>query len=333
MKKLFCFLSFAAVLLTGCQQLDDMDTRLSDLDSRVTALENKLELLNKEVSLISELLSDKYFIQSVVSTDNPKGYKIVLVDRDGHTKEYQVYDGTDGQNGQDGASPAIGIRMDEDGYYYWTVNGSWLLVNGQKVRANGVDGRDGHDGVDGEDGQDGQDGRDGVDGEDGEDGQDGLTPQFKIEDGQWWVKLGDGDWEYAGVATAGASSLIASIDTQSKPGFVIFFLTDGSSFEVPVAASGDEKLRLVLDASAFSSVKAGESKSVSYEVVAPKGVSYSLDASAPDGWGVQITEPKNNKGTVTISVPAGRKTDGKVMFVLTGSEGSCYVQVVRVGVK
>ena len=46
MKKLICLLSFAAVLLTGCERLDEMDTRLSGLDSRVAALENKLELLN-----------------------------------------------------------------------------------------------------------------------------------------------------------------------------------------------------------------------------------------------------------------------------------------------
>ena len=344
MKKLICFLSLAALLFTGCERLNEMDTKLSELDSRVTTLENKLELLNKEVALISELLSDKYFIQSVVTTDNPQGYKIVLVDREGHTKEYQVYNGQDGQNGRDGETPAIGIRMDEDGYYYWTVNGSWLLVNGEKVRANGVDGKDGRDGVDGQDGEngqdgkdgvdgvDGQDGKDGVDGQDGQDGKDGLTPEFKIENGKWWVKLGDGEWEYAGEATTGVNSIIESIDTQSKEGVVIFHLTDGTSFEVPVSAGPEEKLRLVLDAAAFSSVKAGETKSAPYEVKAPAGVSYSLDSYEPDGWVVSITEPKDNKGTVSITVPAQRTTDGKVMFVLTGSEGSTFVQVIKVGV-
>ena len=344
MKKLICFLSLAALLLTGCERLDELDTRLSELDSRVTQLENKLELLNKEVSLISDLLSDKFFIQSVLTTEDPKGYKIVLVDGKGNTKEYAVYDGTDGQNGQDGEAPAIGIRMAEDGYYYWTLNGSWLLVDGQKVRANGVDGRDGRDGEDGvdgrdgqdgrdgEDGKDGQDGRDGEDGKDGVDGKDGLTPEFKIESGKWWVKLGDGEWVYAGEATTGVNSIIASIDTQSKPGVVIFHLTDGTSFEVPVASDQADKLRLVLDAAAFASIKAGETKSASYEVIVPKGVEYSLDSYEPEGWTVKITDPKNNKGTISITVPADRTTDGKVMFVLTGSDGSTFVQVVRIGV-
>ena len=50
-------------------------------------------------------------------------------------------DGLDGTNGKDGHTPVIGVRQDEDGVYYWTLNGEWLLdEEGNKIRVTGEDG-------------------------------------------------------------------------------------------------------------------------------------------------------------------------------------------------
>ena len=56
-----------------------------------------------------------------------------------------------GGSGSGGGSGIIGIKTwSEDGNSYWTLNGEWLLDdNGQKVRANGIDGKDGDDSSDG----------------------------------------------------------------------------------------------------------------------------------------------------------------------------------------
>ena len=107
--------------------------------------------------------------------------------------------GEDGADGKDGVTPVIGVAQDEDGIYYWTINGEWLLdENGNKVQAQGRDGADGQDGKDGADGEDGKDGADGQDGKDGEDG----------------------------------TSLFSSVDVDDD--YVTFTLPDGSSFQIPL---------------------------------------------------------------------------------------------------
>lgn len=46
-------------------------------------------------------------------------------------------DGVDGVNGKDGSTPRIGVKQ-ENGVYYWTVNGAFLLDEyGQKIPASG----------------------------------------------------------------------------------------------------------------------------------------------------------------------------------------------------
>ena len=53
--------------------------------------------------------------------------------------------GADGARGEDGYTPLIGVKKDKDGIYYWTLDGSWLVDNdGNKVRAQGLDGKDGY---------------------------------------------------------------------------------------------------------------------------------------------------------------------------------------------
>lgn len=76
------FFSAAIFLTCNCEQIEEFDAKLKDLDSRVTALETQLAQLNDQVSLVQKLLSENYFVQSVVKTDNPDGYKLVLVDNE-----------------------------------------------------------------------------------------------------------------------------------------------------------------------------------------------------------------------------------------------------------
>ena len=47
----------------------------------------------------------------------------------------------------------------------------------------------------------GKNGINGTNGSNGNDGNDGLTPEFKIEGGNWWVRYGSGEWQNVGKAT------------------------------------------------------------------------------------------------------------------------------------
>ncbi|MDE6862271.1 MAG: DUF4988 domain-containing protein, partial [Alistipes sp.] len=45
-----------------------------------------------------------------------------------------------GSDGQTGHTPVIGAAKDDDGAYYWTVDGEWLLDGeGNKIRASAAD--------------------------------------------------------------------------------------------------------------------------------------------------------------------------------------------------
>ena len=91
-------------------------------------------------------------------------------------------------DGKDGSTPVIGVKMDDDGIYYWTLNGEWLTdENGNKIKAVGTDGKDGANGANGENGTN---------------GKDGITPQLKIEEGYWFISYDNGaTWTQLGKAT------------------------------------------------------------------------------------------------------------------------------------
>jgi len=307
MKKLLFVMASLVLLFTGCTR--ELEGRLTEVEARLAKVEDQVKELNSQVSLIQQLISGKYFIQSATELTDGSGYKLVLVDKDGNTIEKTVLngkDGADGENGKDGVSPSVSIKKDTDGNYYWTLNGEWLLVNGQKVRASGIDGKD------------------------GENGKDAPLTQFKVENGKWYVKVGDGAWTYAGEAATEVVGPIAAIDA-SQPDVVLITLTDNTVLELPRGTFG-VKLQILLDDSVFQNMTAGQSQSAAYEVKVPASVTYTLDSYEPESWKVTISEPKDNKGIVTISVPSTGKS-AKVLLIANGSDGSSYAKVLHIEVE
>ena len=222
MKKLLLLFSAALTMLfTGCMQFDDtriwdaideLEDLFKDLDDRVEDLEEACEKMNTNIEALQTLVAALQANDTITSIapikqgDKIIGYTIsfsksepitIYHGNDGKdgTNGTDGKDGQDGENGKDGKdgyTPTIGVAQ-EDGVYYWTLDGEWLLDdNGNKIKAVGTDGKDGADGEDGKDGANGEDGKDGEngtngengkDGEDGADGKDGITPQLEIRDG------------------------------------------------------------------------------------------------------------------------------------------------------
>ena len=95
-------------------------------------------------------LEDGLYITDVKNVSD--GYRIEFSDGETITIRHgrDGEDGTPGTDGQDGYTPVIGVRMDTDGIYYWTLDGEWLLDDqGNKMRVTGENGKDGADGEDG----------------------------------------------------------------------------------------------------------------------------------------------------------------------------------------
>ena len=228
MKRLF--FALLAIMALSCSKFDDSEIwdKLNNHESRIAELEMLCKEMNAEIiklqTLVTALESNDYIV-----TASP------LVTGDGYTfvfksgKSVVVYNGKDGTNGTNGITPQIGVKQDADGYYYWTVNGEWLIVDGNKVRASATDGTNGKNGTD------------------------GVTPKFKIEDGYWYVSYDNGvSWEKLGKAEgdsglngANGDSFFKSVDI--KDGYVVFVLNDGLDTVIKIPLQKGEQLVVTLD--------------------------------------------------------------------------------------
>lgn len=258
MKKTLIIIYVAAISLISCSRFDDIAlwNKSMDMDTRLSTLEELSMQMNTNISslqtLVTALQENDYItsVSPVYKGSEVIGYSITFTKSPSITI-YHGQDGKDGENGadgKDGYTPQIGIRQDSDGHYYWTLDGNWLLDNsGKKIKAEG---KDGADGKDGQNGTDGKDGKDGADGSDGRDGKDGITPQFKIENGDWYVSTDNGQtWENIGRATgengtdgkdgSNGDSLFKSVDS-SNPDYVIITLSDGSQIKIPTWKAFEE---------------------------------------------------------------------------------------------
>lgn len=221
MKKIFKIMMVVAAILLGCGEYDDsaIKSDITDLKSRVSVLEQQCRNINENLSSLQTIVAAVQKQDGIVSvTDLPDnaGYAVLF------TSGKTIYlrngaNGADGKNGTDGYTPKISVKLDSDGVYYWTLDGKWLIVDGQKVKATGTDGKDGADG------------KDGVDGKDGIDGKDGRTPQLKIEeDGFWYISYDNGaTWSKLGKAVGdngkdGADGQDGKDGTDGKDGDVFF---------------------------------------------------------------------------------------------------------------
>lgn len=235
-----CF-ALCVLLFAGCTQYDDsaLSNRIDNLESRVEALEELCEMMNTNISslqsLVAAMQQNDYITSVTPITDDGKtiGYRIEFAKGE-PIIIYHGEDGKDGANGADGKDasdlvPEIGIRVDDDGIYYWTLDGEWLLDdNGNKIPAQGRDGEDGENG------------------ESGKNGENGITPLLKIEDDYWYISYDEGaSWTLLGKATGedgedgkdatNNNNSIFKAVTQDEL-YVYIELTDGTIFTLPKKA-------------------------------------------------------------------------------------------------
>ena len=247
-------------MIFGCNKFDDSHLwdSINSLNNRVERLETICDKMNANISslqTIVQALQTNDGVKSVTSLPNGEGYTINFVSG----KSINIYngrngtngaDGKDGQDGKNGVTPVISVKKDIDGIYYWTVNGEWLIVDGNKVKAVGTDGANGENSTDGKDGGDGEDG---IDGENGSDGKDGITPKFKIEDGYWYISYDNElSWKQLGKAT-GDNGLNGS-DGESffkgvsiENGYVCFILNDAESTVIKLPFVSETELSISIE--------------------------------------------------------------------------------------
>ena len=307
-----------------------LKSEVDELENRVSKLETLCQQMNSNISALQTIvqaLEGQDYITSVTPVESEGktiGYKISFF-KNGDITIYNGQDGkdgadgkdgTNGKDGKDGSTPVISIKQGEDGNYYWTLNGEWLLdEQGNRIRANGKDGANGTDGADG---------TDGTDGADGANGTDGVTPKLKIEDGFWYVSYDNGEsWNRLGAATSGNGDPLFTNVTYDDY-FLHLTLNDGTELAVPMKS----KTELVLSIENGEAViAAGETIAIDYEI-RNAGENARISASSDGYYAVQLKRTDAVSGTIFVKAPA-TYVDGFINIILDDGCGYTSLHIIN----
>lgn len=205
------------------QELEDTHAKLEALQRLVSEANDNLESLEN----LLKALDDTHTILPASFVETEDGYEVSFQDG----RKVFIHYGKDGKT-----LVPIGV-LDEDGIYYWTVDGEWLLdADGNKMRASASV------------------------------GEDGIAPVIKVEDGFWWISS-DGGKTFEKLRSCDQMDGVGVFKEviMDDPAKVILVLWDGTRLEIPrfvnfrMSFSGP-----VLDTMA---VKAGEALSIPYELI------------------------------------------------------------------
>ena len=181
---------------------NETNTNLSALQTIVTALQN-----NDYITSVDPLTEDGKVV----------GYTIKFA----KSNPIVIYNGKDGTDGVDGNTPIIGVKKDTDDIYYWTLDGEFIVVDGQKIKAQGTDGNNGVD------------------------GSDGVTPKLEIRESYWWISYDNGtNWTQLGKATGEDGKDADSIKITQDENNVYFELVDGTI--ITISKTGSQSSNIII---------------------------------------------------------------------------------------
>ena len=299
-------IALVTAAVSACSMYDDTEIRdrLDGIDDKIASLEETVKGINSDIDALRQIVNA---LQQNVTIDRVEA----------GTDGYVIYfsDGTTAviTNGKDGANaPVISVAKDEtDGLWYWTIDGEWLVVDGQRIRAQGIDG------------------------EDGKPGEDAIAPQVRINsDTRMWEISVDGGltWESTGVIAegqdgTGGSGIIVDVDYTSDAYNVIFTLADGTQISVPKTISVEFDIE-GLSPDGVESIAYGKSKT--YNVRISGMLNYIVNK--PDGWRVSLSMAEDT--TLTVTAPAKdnayAETEGIVGIQLQSVTGEMSMVTVQV---
>lgn len=294
--KSLLFTIASIILFVACDKYDD-----SALVARMNKAEADIQELQTLVSQINSTLSGLATTVDALKAQDRIVSVTELADKSGWVVEFSqtgkitIYNGkngidgkdgkdgtngTDGTNGQDGKTPTIGVKLDADGNYYWTVNGDYLLdENGNKIAATAHV----------------------------------ATPQLRINNGNFEISYNGGvTWEVIG--EAGNTGAVVFSKVEDDGDAVTFTLGDGTTIVIPKAGA------FVISMNTDVIISAGETVNVSYTICSAddatmvdafgtKGFEAEVTASSVSSGVVRITAPNPmTKGKVYVIAVKGDGT-------------------------
>ena len=279
MRKLFLSMLAVASVCCACGDLKD---RVDVLEQKVSALESKV---NQNVNSINALVDAAKKAVTITKVETlTDGYKIYFSDGTISTISNGANgtDGKDGVDGKDAVAPVIGIK-EEEGVYYWTIDGEFVLNNGQKVPVTG---------------------------------KDGLTPQFKIQDGKWYVSFDGNTWNAVPVTGTEKPELVMS-ETDDEYVFTLGETT------IRIAKEHAFMIKVTSD---VQKVTPGEVVSFGYTVTGADATTHVIIEA--NGVEAQLDEEKS---LVTVTVPSVIEDNSYVMVkAIRNSDGKYSAQYITI---
>ena len=196
------------------EDLYEINNEIDKINQRIDSLCNAVNTNIASLQTIIDVMQDNDYVDSItpiVEGGETVGYEIVFT-QSGSVKIYH------GKKGETGHTPIVGVQQAEDGRWYWTIDGEWLLDGeGDKVLAEAIDGID------------------------GEKGEEGITPKLEVRDNYWYISYDNGaTWVQLGKATGengkDGDSMFKSISYNED--YVELVLADGKTvIKIPTWAS------------------------------------------------------------------------------------------------
>lgn len=328
MKKSIWTVLFAVLitlLTAGCDmqaELSVLQGKVDQLDKRVSTLEDAVAKINTEtipsLQNLVNALNKKLTIVSIVEGDGE--YTITFSDgttaviRDGKDGIDGIdgIDGVDGVDGNDGETPVISIALDEDGIYYWTVNGAWLLDNdGNKVPVTSQ----------------GPQGEQGPEGPEGPEGPQGVTPLFGTSsEHKLIVSYDNGEtWHPVGLSIIDGSAFTSAYIDEEKSTEDYIVLVVGET-EVQIPREKTFALKIDYDGDLNSvGINGGNTLALPFYV---EGVSAEDDVtvdvlSATAGLNARIA------GSFILITADEDVNSGKVFVFADNNKGKTNIKVIR----
>ena len=306
------------------EDIDDIRKELQEQDERLTSLEEWKESVETSISSLQtliEALEDKDYVTGVTPLADESGYEITFL----QSGTITIYHG---EKGDTGATPAISVRQDTDGKYYWTLDGEWLLDGTSKIPVTGDKGDDGltpsigtngnwwvgttDTGIpaQGSTGDDGETPYIGTNGNwwvgttdtgvqaQGEPGVSAIAPRVQINatTNEWEISTDGGQtWTSTGVKATGdkgddGDSFFETVTVDEENGRVEIKLTDGQTFQLPLSKN---KLTFTLNGTALTDLTQTINISqgdLTYAVAGDGTVSARILEG--DGWTAEVVDSK-----------------------------------------
>lgn len=239
-----------------------------DLKDRVDTLETKVAALESKVN---ENVSSIAKLAEAAANAVTIASVTPNEDKTSYTIKF-----SDGQtavltNGKDAEAPVVGMKEFE-GEFYWTVNGEFMTNNGAKVPVSG------------------------------------KTPQFKIQDGKWYVSYDGKAWDEVPVSGT-VEPKLEMTETETEYVFTlgetVIKIVKEKAFAIKVKADS----RMVVSGQVVTiGYTLFGADATTHVVAESKGLEAEVDEASST---VKITVPKTISVDAYVIVKAVRNSDGK----------------------